>query len=217
MKILFFLFLLISIIYSSQVIPIPTRPDGVVLGNLSTSKIHLEAHYDLLCPDCKDSYGNLTQIIKEFDLLNKNFSMTVHFYPWAFHTLSFLTTIGAKFIQTNYPDKILPYIEMIFMFQDQFSQQNLSYYFAKYLLSKLASIYIAVPQGELQDALDNQTYIDLARVSLKIGTQRGVVATPTYFVNDVRLDDSKTYGYKEWLNFTYEYILDWHPPNKFLH
>ena len=210
------IFFFLTLSSASQIIPIPRKSEGATLGTLAASKVHLEAHYDLLCPDCRDSFKDLTTIIEEFDLLNKNFTMTVHFFPWAFHTYSFLTTVAAKFIQSAYPHLIFPYIQAIFDNQSMFSNENISVSAAKNLISGLVYDKFEGEVGfyEVLNALNNQTYNNMARVSLKIGNQRGVISTPTYFVNDVRLDESKTYGYEDWVDFVYEFVEGWEPSEK---
>ena len=202
------IFLSISFSFSAQVVPFPKVPEGLVIGDPTSSKIHLEAHYDLLCPDCRDSYFALSKVIKELDLLNKNFSMTIHFFPWPFHTYSFLATVVAKYLQTTKSSAdVVEFMELIFNNQGIYYAENITISDVKNMLS----VYV-----DDANSAFNSTYNTMARVSFKIGTQRGVVATPTYFVNDVKLDDSKTYEYKDWLNFAYQYVLGWNPEGGFL-
>jgi len=213
-QIIFCIFLFFSLSFTSQIIPIPKIEEGVILGDRATSIIHLEAHFDLLCPDCRDSYSNLSRVIQELDLFNKNFSMTVHFFPWPFHTYSFLTTVGAKFIQTVKGSSAAQgYMEAIFRQQYIFSGDYLTINQTEENICQIITQWIALNSTECAEIFNSTVYNNMARVSLKIGSQRSVVATPTYFVNDVRLDDSKTYDYQDWLNFAYEYVLGWGPKN----
>ena len=77
---------LLALSLCSQTIPLPKTLDGLSLGSETTS-FTLEAHYDLLCPDSRDSYFVLSQVIRDFNLSsNPNFKFTIHFFPLPYHT-----------------------------------------------------------------------------------------------------------------------------------
>ena len=65
--------------------------------------------------------------------------------------------------------------------------------FADYMCDFLNEfLFGTIPCSQVYDALQN--YNHLARISLKIGNQKAVSQTPTYFLNDVRLDDAGSFG-----------------------
>ena len=54
--------LLISTAFAIQYVPIPDTPNGYVAKGV-TSKLVIEAYYDLVCPDSKESFETLERVM----------------------------------------------------------------------------------------------------------------------------------------------------------
>lgn len=210
MKALFVLLSIIFVSQATQIIPVPLVAESTVLtGDPATADVHIIAHYDLLCPDCRDSWSYLSSAIEIIanqtynytNVSNLSVCVSIHYFPWPFHTWSFETSVIAKFIQTEYPYLAPLYVQSVFANQSFFTDPNISLgNFAGYMCEFLDEfLFGTIPCYQVYDALVN--YNHLARISLKIGNQKAVSQTPTYFVNDVRLDDAGSYGPYDWVNF----------------
>ena len=65
--------------FASQDVPIPKIPDGYSLGS-ATPNLHIEAFFDLLCDDCRDTWAVLEPILRnEFHVAtNQTLRFTIH-------------------------------------------------------------------------------------------------------------------------------------------
>lgn len=105
-------FLLIAVAFGTQYVPIPDYYDGVHIGKAG-AKLHLEAFYDLLCPDSKASNAILNQVFAKVDTSNVLF--TYHIFPLPYHIQAYLTAMGARyFVDTFGNDAAVLYFNHVF-------------------------------------------------------------------------------------------------------
>ncbi len=209
-KTVFLFFSLLILNIASQSITIPKTSDGLSLGQMSSS-FHLEAHYDLLCPDSRDSYFALTQVIGDYNLTSKqNFKYTIHFFPLPFHTYAHKVAIGERFVQDTYGyEKAWEYTDYIFRNQEAFYNGNISNYTLNAvgdLLGRLIERNLSIPYQPFVNSLNDPIYDQETRISWKFGCSRTVFGTPFYFVNGIKVDNAPEFQYKDWINFLQDFI-----------
>ena len=74
--------LLITAVCGTQYVPIPNVYDGVTVGN-PAAKLHIEAFFDLLCPDSKASNAVFNKLFTMID--NDKIAFTYHLFPLPYH------------------------------------------------------------------------------------------------------------------------------------
>lgn len=207
----FFVLTMVGASFASQDIPIPSKIEGVHLGERNSSFV-IEAHLDLLCPGSQQTFFTLINVIKDFQLFEENFLFSIHIFPLPYHTHSFKLSIIEKFIQsTQGEEKALYYIRKVFENQDAYSNDNLSN-LTNYQINNMISKDIegwfnkTISQEDILSALGNGTYDSEARISWKFGCQRSVAGTPTVFVNGIKLNDSWEWNYDDWVQFLQNYF-----------
>ena len=205
--------LLLSVLYislASQTIPLPKTLDGLSLGQ-SNSSFVLEAHYDLLCPDSRDSYFILSQVLQDFNLsTNSNFLFTIHFFPLPYHTFAHRVAIGERYLQDNFGSIVAwEYVELMFRTQETFYNGNISNSTLMATDEKLARHVeknIGVPADFFLNGLNDSDYDGEVRISWKFGCSRTVSGAPFYFVNGIKVDDAPGFNYTGWVNFLQDYV-----------
>lgn len=94
------IFLVVVLSLGEQAVPIPSHPDGLSL-NSNVNSFVLEAYYDLLCPDSRDSYFNLMKVL---NTTKNSVRFTIHFFPLPYHTYAHRAAIVERVIATAYGD-----------------------------------------------------------------------------------------------------------------
>lgn len=194
--------------FSSQDTPIPASPDGYSLGS-TTPTLHLEGHFDLICPDCKNSWAILEPILRnEYDIVNnKTLRFTIHLFPLTYHVNSFLASQGARVIADNLrdPNDMWTYINMVFANQSQFSNPATFQQTQVQIQANLATLvdhYMPQYSQVFASGLQYGSQADSeARISWKYGCYRGITGTPTFFANGVAIDGAENFSSDDWRNF----------------
>jgi len=207
LKLSIFLILFLATL-GSQGIPIPSKPDGFSVGS-NTPNLHIEAFYDLLCPDSKKSFEILlTMLDTEYHIYtNQTLRFTAHIFPLPYHRNSFMTAQGARVIADNlyHDDDIWNYLALTFYNQDYFSNQNTTYMTQEEVKENFANLTVwLMPDysGILMKGLeDGNQYDTEARISWKYGCSRGVTGTPTYMANGVAINGAGSFTAAQWRNF----------------
>lgn len=78
--------LLISTAFAIQYVPIPDTPNGYVAKG-ATSKLVIEAYYDLVCPDSKESFETLERVM--LDIGEDKFKYVIRMFPLPYHKAAF--------------------------------------------------------------------------------------------------------------------------------
>lgn len=217
---------LLALSLCSQTIPLPKTLDGLSLGSETTS-FTLEAHYDLLCPDSRDSYYVLSQVIRDFNIsTNPNFKFTIHFFPLPYHTYAHRAAIVERFyiftikclkvsslpryIQDVYGSaEAWRYVDWLFHNQETFYNGNISNYTLIQTDLKLADLVhqnLNLSPESILNGLHNPQYDGEVRISWKFGCSRTVSGAPFYFVNNIKVDDAPGFAYIDWVNFLKDFF-----------
>ena len=210
LKVVLFLVSIIGLTLASQTIPLPKTLDGLSLGHLNSS-FSLEAHYDLLCPDSRNSYYILSQVMRDYNLsTSENFKFTIHFFPLPYHTFAHKVAIGERFVQDNYGvGKAWEYTDFMFRNQETFYNGNISNLSISQVEGKLGRLIernLEIPSSSFVSALEDPNYDGETRISWKFGCSRTVSGAPFYFVNGIKVDDAPSFQYADWVNFLKDYF-----------
>ncbi|RDX67773.1 hypothetical protein CR513_53306, partial [Mucuna pruriens] len=181
----------------------PSRFDGFVYEKRSLDLLDtvlIEAFYDPVCPDSRDSWPPLKQALQYY---GPRVSLLLHLLPLPYHDNAFVTSRALHIVNTLNASATFPLLEWFFRYQDKFygaQTRNLSRAYIVEEIVKFAtevvgsSYYNAIKNGFNDTKSDYQT-----RVSFKYATSRGVYGTPFFYVNGFLLPDTgAAIDYKTW-------------------
>ncbi|KAF2324726.1 hypothetical protein GH714_016512 [Hevea brasiliensis] len=175
----------------AQTLP-PARYDGFIYQDRpgDTDSILIEAFYDPVCPDSRDSWPPLKQALHYY---GSSTSLVVHLFPLPYHDNAFVAS-RALHIANLLNTSTFPLLEQFYEHQERFynaETHNLSRASVVKDIVKLAteavgnSYYSAIESGFDDRKTDLKT-----RVSFKYSTSRGVFDTPTFYVNGFALPEA---------------------------
>ncbi|KAK7409897.1 hypothetical protein VNO78_00281 [Psophocarpus tetragonolobus] len=181
----------------------PSRFDGFIYGKGSldlSDTVFIEAFYDPVCPDSRDSWPPLKQALSHY---GSRVSLLLHLLPLPYHDNAFVTSRALHVVNNLKPSATFPLLEWFFKHQEKFYgpvTRNLSRASIIEELVKSAtqvvgsSYYNAIKNGFNDTKTDIQT-----RVSFKYAASRGVYGTPFFYVNGFLLPDTgSSVDYKTW-------------------
>ncbi|KAJ9186413.1 hypothetical protein P3X46_001986 [Hevea brasiliensis] len=185
----------------AQTLP-PARYDGFVYQNRpgDADSILIEAFYDPVCPDSRDSWPPLKQALRYY---GSRTSLVVHLLPLPYHDNAFVASRALHIANLLNTSSTFPLLEQFYEHQERFynnETHNLSRASVVKEMVKFAteavgnSYYSAIESGFNDRKTDLKT-----RVSFKYSTSRGVFGTPTFYVNGFALPDTgSTIDYNGW-------------------
>jgi len=182
--------------------PIPYRPDGFTVSQGSTtSPIQFDMFLDLLCPDCAAAWPNVKDVM---DYYKDQINTVIHFFPLPYHTYGFTVAQSAHvFIQATQPSYsvLRNFSDYIFTNQAQFWNSAVNTISPAQVVSNLGQLveeggFLTASQFNAGMADDNIN--ENTRVSWKYACSRGVLGTPTFFVNGVNVNGDPSWTLAEW-------------------
>lgn len=199
---LFFLVLSPCIWVADAQLPIPSRFDGFVYTNSQASpdSIFIEAFFDPVCPDSRDAWPPLKQLLDHY---GSRLSLVVHPFALPYHDNAFVASRALHIVNKINTSATYPLMELFFKYQERYYNQqtrNMSrativediVHFASKVVGN--SYFSAVESGFTDRQTDLKT-----RVSFKYGCSRGVTGTPFFFVNGFPLPDAgSAIDYEGW-------------------
>ncbi|XP_061359296.1 uncharacterized protein LOC133303401 [Gastrolobium bilobum] len=181
----------------------PSRLTGFPYKNRSFDfdTILIEAFYDPLCPDSRDSWPPLKQALQHY---GSRVSLVVHLLPLPYHDNAFVASRALHIVNTLNTSATFPLLEWFFEHQEKFdnaqtlnsSRASITDEIIKSATEVVGSSYCnAVNDGFSDGKTDVQT-----RVSFKYATLRGVYGTPFFYVNGFLLPGSgAAIDYNTWM------------------
>lgn len=172
----------------------PSRIDGFFYRKDSLNLLNtvlIEAFYDPVCPDSRDSWPPLKQIVHHY---GSRVALQLHLLPLPYHDNAFVTSRALHIVNALNSSATFPLLEWFFDNQEKFygaQTRNLSRASITEEVVKSAtkvvgsSYYNAVKNGFNDTQTDYKT-----RVSFKYAASRGVYGTPFFYVNGFLLSDT---------------------------
>ncbi|XP_004253137.2 uncharacterized protein [Solanum lycopersicum] len=194
--------LLLCVVRVNAQVTLPSRQDGFWYKNriADTETILIEAFFDPLCPDSRDSWPPLKLAIEHY---GSRVSLVVHPFPLPYHDNAFISSRALHISNQLNSSATYRLLESFFDHQGKFygnATINLS---RSFVVDKIArftaksignSHYAAVKSAFTDPKTDHAT-----RISFKYGCIKGVYGTPFFFVNGFPLaDDGSTLDYNKW-------------------
>ncbi|KAJ1421588.1 Thioredoxin-like fold [Sesbania bispinosa] len=180
----------------------PAKLDGFVYKDRSFDfdTILIEAFYDPLCPDSRDSWPPLKHALHHY---GSRVSLVVHLLPLPYHDNAFAASRALHIVNALNRSATFPLLEWFFKHQEKFygaQTRNLSRASIEEKIVKSVtkvvgnSYHSSIKSGFNDTKTDHQT-----RVSFKYAALRGVYGTPFFYVNGFLLPDTgAAVNYSTW-------------------
>lgn len=170
-------------------------------GDAGTGRVLVEMHGDLVCKVCRQDWlSTVSLVLSRYS--SANVSFVFHPFPLSFHRAGFLASKAGFVIESLAPGSFFNWVLLVFKYQDQFQNDVLFNQTDYQVVNQFADIAAANIAGVDRSSFmhrmtlpflgpditpDLDEYDMLARAQWKLSTTRGVMGTPVYFVNGVRL------------------------------
>ncbi|PKA60770.1 hypothetical protein AXF42_Ash006404 [Apostasia shenzhenica] len=182
--------------------PIPARYDGFPYGGSSGIErtILVEAFFDPLCPDSRDSWPPLKQVLLEY---YPRVSLIVHPFPLPYHDNSYVACRALHIANMLNASATYPLLELFFQYQEKYyngltrnmSRASIIEEIAKDGAQAVGTSLLPAFIYAFSDTLSDSA----TRISFKYGCSRGVFGTPFFFVNGFALPDAgSAIDYETW-------------------
>lgn len=180
--------------WAVESVTIPSKFDGFIYGEASEfnpEKILIEAFFDPVCPDTRDAWHPLKQALHFY---GARVSLIVHPFPLPYHDNSFVSSRALHIVNELNSSATYPLWEKFFKNQEQFYNKETINMSRNEILDHIIDFATASVGHSHHSAVKhgfNDRKSDLnTRMSFKYGCSRGVIGTPTFFVNGFALPDA---------------------------
>ncbi|GER40854.1 thioredoxin superfamily protein [Striga asiatica] len=168
--------------------------------SLKAGQILIEAFFDPVCPDSRNSWPPLKEVLKYY---GDRVKLITRLFPLPYHANAFVAsraiTIVNDVVSTSSAYLLL---EAFFNNQETFSGNstfNLSRAVVTDRIVKFSSKAVGHSQSAIQSGFQNDETDYLTRVGFKQGGIRGVYGTPQFFVNGfIFAEPGSAQNYSTW-------------------
>ena len=186
----FFLVVLVSVVSASA--PIPKKTPGFQIGAIN-SQSRFELFIDLHCSACQEFFpiflAALDSEIKG-KKLKELLDVTLHVFPLPYHLNSFYASQMAFFIQKKYPERYVDYLRLQLQKEGKYnSSTDVSANVVQSWLQEDAKTVIGKDDPEIKIVFERDEFNIECRVAWKYAITRGVLGTPTAFINGVAVSN----------------------------
>jgi len=184
-------------------IPIPNRYDGAYQGT-PDSPLLLEVFVDLLCPDCAAVWPTLQQVMAYYNQAGakSNIRFYLHAFPLPYHHNAFYSAQGLKAVAAQVGmDNAWEYVNLMFENQASFWDDPTSGMTPDQVQAQMGAMVEnsgIMPADLFVAGLNNDTYNMNTRIGWKYGCSRGVVGTPTFFINGIGVSADASWTFADW-------------------
>ncbi|EOA35693.1 hypothetical protein CARUB_v10020919mg [Capsella rubella] len=190
-----FLVVVVNIIgtrVEAQLVP-PVRRDGFVYPpghRFDQNTILIEAFYDPVCPDSRDSWPPLKQALHHY---GSRVSLLLHLLPLPYHDNAYVTSRALHIVNTVNANATFSLLEGFFKHQTSFYNAQTQLLSRPEVVEKIVQLGTVTLgnsyQPVLKSGLSDKKSDRATRVSFKYSASRGVYGTPTFYVNGFVLSD----------------------------
>ncbi|KAA8537482.1 hypothetical protein F0562_027090 [Nyssa sinensis] len=191
------LFFLFATCFSEWIVhaqvPIPAKLDGFVYKNrpATTDSIMIEAFFDPVCPDSRDSWPPLKQAL---DYYGPRISLIVHPFALPYHDNAFAASRALHIVNKLNPSATYNLLELFFKYQEEYYNKQTFNMSRASVVNKIVGLASKAAGNSYYSAIESSfsdRKTDLStRISFKYGCSRGVYGTPFFFMNGFPLPDA---------------------------
>jgi len=197
MRIYVFFALLLPLVFAG--LPIPRTPDGFSLGD-PNAQVTFELFGDTMCPDTKFAYPIVRQVVASYGPEKMRFVFHALSLPYTHNSM--LTNQGIWVVANRNSSNVFKYIEAIFANQDSFWNRVTADLTTNEVIAAIAKVALQANTIEsVSDFITGMADEDIyyaAVGSWKYIVSRAVTDTPTFFVNNIRVEADFTWTVEDW-------------------
>lgn len=182
-------------------LPIPPRYDGFVYKDrVTVNSVLVEAFFDPLCPDSRDSWWPLKEVLRFYD---DKITFIVHPFALPYHHNSFTACRSLHIANRINRAYTYPLLDHFFKHQARFYNKATLQVSPASIIDKIIHFALETTGNSsltMFESAFQDTATDMAtRISFKYGCSRAVTGTPYFFVNGIPLlKTDETLDYKAW-------------------
>ncbi|RJP47568.1 MAG: DsbA family protein [Armatimonadetes bacterium] len=178
-----FIFIVIQTKQNANQVSINTSQNGWTQGS-QNAKVTVVEFSDFECPACKAFHPLTKQLLEEY---NGQIKLVFKHYPLPNHNKAFIAAEAAE--AAGNQGKFWEMADILFEKQDEWVESSES---AETLFTNYAKNLLIDPNKFIQDLNSKETE-EKVRTNYDEGTNVGVMATPTFYVNNRRIDYLRSY------------------------
>ncbi|CAL1383837.1 unnamed protein product [Linum trigynum] len=170
----------------------PAKFDGFLYrsGRVDPDAILIEAFYDPVCPDSRDSWPPLKLALDHY---GPRVSLRLHLLPLPYHDNAYVASRALHIANLLNASSTFPLMEQFFKYQEKFyNDQTINLSKASVVKQVVDFATPAVGNflhSEFKTAFNDRRTDLKTRVSFKFSASRGVYGTPAFYVNGFALPD----------------------------
>lgn len=187
-------------------ISIPSKPSGFWYSEKSgdANSILIEAFFDPVCPDSRDSWPPLKQAIHHYG--TPAISLAAYTFPLPYHDNAYLTSRALHIVNELNVSSTYKLLEAFFHHQDRFYGHATENFTRAHVRDQVANFAGEVVGRSYTSAIKlgfTQIKTDLnTRFAFKYGGIKGVYGIPFFFVNGFPLPDAgSAIDFQGWKKF----------------
>jgi hypothetical protein len=180
--------------------PIPSTYDGYKAGSPS-AQVTLESFMDFLCPDSKQSWPVLQQVLSYYG--GNKIQHIMHVFALPYHHNAFLAAKAGVILERKQTGLIWKWLDVIFSHQAAFWNAATANMTATQVISAMADLAapLGISKRDFINGMNDANLDIIARVSWKFSAGRGISGTPSFIVNGVFVPQaSSTWSFADWRN-----------------
>ncbi|XP_010416509.1 PREDICTED: uncharacterized protein LOC104702353 [Camelina sativa] len=177
----------------AQLVP-PVRQDGFVYPpghRFDPNTILIEAFFDPVCPDSRDSWPPLKQALHHY---GSRVALLLHLLPLPYHDNAYVTSRALHIVNTKNANATFCLLEGFFKHQTMFYNAQTQLLSRPEVVEKIVQLGTGTLgnsyQSVLKSGFSDKKSDRATRVSFKYSASRGVYGTPTFYVNGFVLSDT---------------------------
>ncbi|XP_019414675.1 PREDICTED: uncharacterized protein LOC109326443 [Lupinus angustifolius] len=181
----------------------PAKSDGFgyKIHSINLDSILIEAFYDPLCPDSRDSWPPLKKALHHYG--HHRVSLIVHLLPLPYHDNAFVASRALHIVNGLNSSATYPLLEWFFKNQEKFYNaptRNLSRAsIVKEIVKSATEVIGNSDYNSVKNGFNDTNTDHLTRISFKYAASRGVYGTPFFYVNGFVLPDTgDSVNYTAW-------------------
>ncbi|CAI0435089.1 unnamed protein product, partial [Linum tenue] len=170
----------------------PAKFDGFLYssGRVDPDAILIEAFFDPVCPDSRDSWPPLKLALDHY---GPRVSLRLHLLPLPYHDNAFVASRALHIANLLNASSTFPLMEQFFKYQEKFyNDQTINLSKASVVKQVVDFATPAVGNflhSEFETAFNDRRTDLKTRVSFKFSASRGVYGTPAFYINGFALPD----------------------------
>ena len=165
-------------------IPVPPRPSGFMLGDLSAA-VRIDAFVDIQCPHSRVAWPTLVELANHYR--GRSVSIAVHLITLSNHRQSWDISLGMFIVAEDDAQRFWDFATYLFDRQSDFYNaefRHKTHDDLRNLVADYANEFAGLDRVAVLQGLDSDRIYEAGRTPIRYAATRAVWGTPTFFINN---------------------------------